>query len=59
MCDFRNIFKKGLNVHIRRKHGNIELIDGNMEEKDSNIVSFVIPHVHCPPLKLKNFDFFL
>ena len=53
MCDFRNIFKKGLNVHIRRKHGNIEPIDGNMKEKDSKIVRFMIPHVHRIPQNSK------
>ena len=31
ICDFKNISKKGLAVHMKRKHGNIKQLDGNRQ----------------------------
>ena len=35
ICDFKSVSKKGLDVHMRRKHGNIEQLDRNIEDKNS------------------------
>ena len=32
ICDFKSISKKGLAVHMKRKHGNIKQLDGNTRE---------------------------
>ena len=31
ICDFKSVSKKVLDVHIKRKHGNIRELDGNMK----------------------------
>ena len=40
MCNFSCIIKKGMNVHMRGKHVNIEQIDWNIKEKDSKTCEF-------------------
>ena len=52
LCDFKSKSEKGLEIHMSRKHGNIEQLDGNMsfeksiEEKDASKCEFCDYRVH-------------
>ena len=36
ICDFSSTWKNGLDIHMGRKHGNIEQLDGNDDELDND-----------------------
>ena len=40
ICDFKSVSKKVLDVHIKRKHGNIRELDGNMKQKNTSNCKF-------------------
>ena len=37
LCDFRSNWNNGLKIHITRKHGEIEQLDGNTTENDETL----------------------
>ena len=52
LCDFKSKSEKGLEIHMGRKHANIEQLDGNMsfekssDEKDDSKCDFCDYRVH-------------
>ena len=38
LCDFNSNWENGIKIHMSRKHGNIEQLDGNIEIEDENFI---------------------
>ena len=38
LCDFHSNWENGIKIHMSRKHGNIEQLDGNIDIEDENSI---------------------